>query len=357
MVFFTQLFPGISINDEQAKSKNVLVPTKLSKNNAHLKEIYKSMLTTLDSESKVPESMKDLPLKRKDESTRPKQTGELKIARKDTIAEASSKIPSAAAGGSGTVSSKSTFVSHKYLTKRDHSGKHAPSKRKSSAKSKTDSNGKETSELQSNKQNVESYDDVVSFSTPKKSITSKHSSESIVEELLNDCADTVLSGTINSENSFDLRDSSRNSLDKNSRTKSEEYIPEEHMNDSADTIISGTFYSENSLEKDSNRNVCDMNSDTKSEILISRTFNDERALDVQKGSHRSPVSEHLGNKSQNSQSIISNSEDLEEEISEEISKGNVHDRASASGSSASEVISVVENSKGKILYYKIVKYE
>lgn len=113
-----------------------------------------------------------------------------------------------------------------------------------------------------------------------------------------------------------------------------ENIPDVNSSNLSEMILSGTINSDYSLEteRDSPVAVSNVHSVNASDVILSGTINSEYTLDMD--------GEESGN----------------EEIKEVI-KEHSNDKASASESSISEVISVVENSKGKRLLIYILYIE
>lgn len=119
---------------------------------------------------------------------------------------------------------------------------------------------------------------------------------------------------------------SHNTTDKRSMSQAVENIPDVNTSNLSKMILSGTIISEYTLEteRDSPAAVSDVHSSNASDVILSGTINSEYSLDMD------------------------DEESGKEEI-KEIIKEHSNEKASASESSVSEVISVVENSKGKRL--------
>lgn len=136
-----------------------------------------------------------------------------------------------------------------------------------------------------------------------------------------------------SEDISHIQVASHNTTGKIGMSQAVENIPDVNSSNLSEMIVSGTINSDYTLEteRDSPVAISNILSVNASDVILSGTINSEYTLDMD--------GEESGN----------------EEIKEVI-KEHSNDKASASESSMSEVISVVENSKGKRLLKYIYIY-
>lgn len=173
-----------------------------------------------------------------------------------------------------------------------------------------------------------------------------------------------------SSNTTSKRLSEKSSSSKHSSSKSEYEISETHTNKSNIHEISEKrshvqVASHNTTAKrvmsQAIENIPDVNSSNLSEMILSGTINSEYTLEAERDSPAAVSNVHSSNASdvilsgtiKSEYTLDMDGEESGKEEVKEVIKEHSNEKASASESSISEVISVVENSKGKRLFKAI----